>query len=190
MKLFINRPSPYGRKVFVAAFEKNLVSRLDIVNVDPWTDPPALLAVSPIGKVPALLMDDGTRLADSTLIAGYLDEIGDGPALIGEDRLAVLARIALAQGLIDAAFATVIERRRPTDRQWDAWIARQRRAIVRIMDAVAPSAHFDLGDVTLACGLAYLDFRLPDIGWRGARPDLAAWLDRIADRPSMQISAP
>lgn len=190
MKLFINRPSPYGRKVLVAAYEKNIVSRLDIISADPWSDPPALLAASPIGKVPALLMDDGTVLAESTLIASYFDEIGSGASLIGADRYAVLGRAALAQGLIDAAFATIIERRRPADKQWDGWIARQLGAIDRILAATSASRQFDLGDVTLACGLAYLDFRLPEIAWRLARPDLAAWLDDVGRRPSMQASAP
>lgn len=190
MKLFINRPSPYGRKVLVAAYEKNLVSRIEIVNADPWSDPPELIAASPIGKVPALLTEDGTLLTDSTLIAGYFDEIGSGVSLTGTDRFAALARTALAQGLIDAAFAAVIERRRPADKQWDEWVDRQLRAIDRILAVAAPAEQFDLGDVTLACGLAYLDFRLPDIAWRAARPDLAAWLDNIARRPSMQASAP
>ncbi len=78
MKLFINRPSPYGRKVLVAAYEKDIVPQIDIVNVDPWSDPPELIAASAIGKVPALLTDNGALLADSTLIAAYFDEIGSG----------------------------------------------------------------------------------------------------------------
>lgn len=172
MKLFINRPSPYGRKVLVAAYEKDIVARLELVSVDPWSDPLELLAASPIGKVPALLLDDGTLLADSTLIVSFFDEIGAGTTLFGADRFAVLGRAALAQGLLDAALATVIERRRPADKQWDGWIARQRRAIDRVIAAATASKQFDLGDVTLACGLAYLDFRLPDIAWRAARPDL------------------
>lgn len=190
MKLFINRPSPYGRKVLVAAHEKNLVSRIEIVNADPWSDPPELIAANPIGKVPALLTADGMLLADSTLIAGYFDAIGSGVSLIGADRFAVLARAALVQGLIDAAFAAVIERRRPADKRWDEWIGRQFRAIDRILAVATPSKQFDLGDVTLACGLAYLDFRLPEIAWRTARPDLAVWLDDVACRPSMLASVP
>ncbi|MEZ5788896.1 MAG: hypothetical protein R3D62_20965 [Xanthobacteraceae bacterium] len=129
-------------------------------------------------------------LADCTLIAGYFDAIGAGVSLIGVDRLAVLAHTALAQGLIDAAFSAVIERRRPADKQWIDWIDRQLRAVDRILAAAVPAKQFDLGDVTLACGLAYLDFRLPEIAWRASRPDLAAWLDDVACRPSMQASMP
>lgn len=190
MKLFINRPSPYGRKVLVAAYEKDIVSRLELVSVDPWSDPPELIAVSPIGKIPALLLDDGTLLAESALIVSYFDEIGAGATLFGADRFAVLGRAALAQGLIDAAFTTVIEQRRPADKQWEGWIARQHCKIDRIVAAATASRQFDIGDMTLACGLAYLDFRLPDIAWRTARPDLAAWLDDVACRPSMQASVP
>jgi glutathione S-transferase len=49
---------------------------------------------------------------------------------------------------------------------------------------------FDLGDIALACALAYLDFRLPKIAWRCAHRTLAAWLDEVRRRPSMQATAP
>lgn len=190
MKLFNNRPSPYGRKVLVAAHEKRLLDRLVVVQLDPWSDPAELVAATPVGKVPALVADDGTLITESTLIAEYFDAIGSGPKLVGADRFAVLASTALAQGLIDGAFASVIERRRPPDKQWDTWIARQRRAIARTLATVKPPHYFDLAGVTLACGLGYLDFRLPDIDWRAARPDLAAWFDDVAHRPSMQATKP
>ena len=191
MKLYNNRPSPYGRKVLVAAHEKRLLDRLDIRQIDPWSDPPELLAVTPIGKVPALVTDDGTLITESTTICEYFDAVGGGPALIGEDRFAVMARVALAQGLVDAAFGSVIERRRPAERRWDGWIQRQRRAIERTLAKVTPvPGRFDLGDITLACALGYLDFRLPEIAWRSAHRGLGAWLDEVSRRPSMQATVP
>jgi glutathione S-transferase len=103
----------------------------------------------------------------------------------------LMARVALMQGLIDAAFATVIERRRPAERRWDDWVSRQHRAIARTLDIVAPvDDRFDLGDIALACALAYLDFRLPEIAWRRAHPGLGAWLDSVSRRPSMQVTKP
>ncbi len=190
MKLYSSPTSPYGRKVLVVAHEKRLIDRIAVVQLDPWANPPELLAVTPLGKVPALITDDGASINDSTVIAEYFDQIEPDPKLIDTNRLGVLARAALAQGLIDAAFAAVLERRRPAERQWDAWFARQRQAIERTLADVARPDQFDLGGITLACGLAYLDFRLPEIDWRAARPELAAWLDRVARRPSMQATNP
>lgn len=186
MKLYFNKPSPYARKVRVVAHEKGLVGRIDWHEVDPWADPASLHAATPIGKVPALIADDGTLFTESPTIAEYLDHIGSGPSLLAGNRFEVLSRAALAQGLIDAAFGTVIERRRPVERQWDGWLDRLRRAIDRTVPVlVVRTDRFDLGDISTACALAYLDFRLPEIEWRRAHAPLAAWLDSVNQRPSM-----
>lgn len=191
MKLYNNRPSPYGRKVLVVAHEKQLMDRIEVTQIDPWSDPAELLAVTPLGKVPALVTDDGVLITESATISEYFDAVGSGPALIGGDRFEVMARAALGQGLIDAAFASMIERRRPASRQSDDWIARQRRAIQRTLENVAPAGgRFDLGDITLACALAYLDFRLPEVAWRRAWPALGTWLDEASLRSSMQMTMP
>jgi glutathione S-transferase len=76
MKLYNNRPSPYGRKVLIAAHEKSLMKRITLFQIDPWSDPSALLAVTPIGKVPALVTDDGAVITDSTIISEYFDAVG------------------------------------------------------------------------------------------------------------------
>ncbi len=186
MKLFFNKPSPYARKVRVVVHEKQLAERIDWHEVDPWADPPALLAATPIGRVPALIADDGTLFTESGTIAEYLDSVGKGPSLLASDRFAVLARSALAQGLIDAAFGSVIERRRPAERQWGDWLERLRRAIDRTLPTLqVQPERFDLGDISTACALAYLDFRLPEIAWRQSHSRLAAWLDSVNRRPSM-----
>lgn len=186
MKLYFNKPSPYARKVRVVAHEKQLVERLEWHEVDPWADPRALLDATPIGKVPALLTDDDLLLTESQTIAEYLDSVGSGPPLIAGNRFEVLARAALAQGLIDAAFGMVIERRRPAAQQWQGWHERLRRAVDRTLPRLAVSeGRFDLGDISTACALAYIDFRLPEIAWRESHSRLAAWLDRANCRPSM-----
>jgi len=192
MKLFVNRPSPYGRKAIVAALESGLGDRVELVPVDPWVDPPALLSASPAGKVPALLLDDGSVLTESTAIGAYLLDLGGRPDHSAAARLDETLRTSLAQALIDAAYGTVIERRRPPDKQWEQWLERQQGAIHRLLGALQapPADRFDLGDISLACGLAYLDFRLPEVAWRQHRIDLATWLEVAALRPSMTASAP
>ncbi len=191
MKLFFNVASPYARRVIVTAHEKGLIDRIEMRETDPWSDPADLHAATPVGKVPALVTDDGSLITESALIGEYLDFVGDGRSLLGADGMATRMRGALAQGLIDAAFAVVIEGRRPSDRKWPDWIDRQRRAIDRLMPRFeTQDGRFDLGDIALAAGLGYLDFRLPDIEWRVGQPRLAGWLDGVNQRPSMIATAP
>ncbi|NVO16336.1 MAG: glutathione S-transferase family protein [Rhodoplanes sp.] len=185
MKLFYNAPSPYARKVLVLAHELGLVDRLTLVAVDPWRDPPELLEATPLAKVPALVTD-GITLTESTAICEHLLRVAGVARPADGARLDLAARIGLAQGLIDASFGTVVERRRPVEVHWSGWIDRLGSAITRTVATVrTPGGSFDLGDITLACALAYLDFRLPEVAWRAARADLAAWLDDVNARASM-----
>ena len=103
----------------------------------------------------------------------------------------VMARVALAQGVIDAGFANVLEKRRPAEAQSPAAFERHKRALLRIVgQAHVANGRFDLGDISLAAGLGYADFRLPDIDWRAVRPDLGVWLAAVSARPSMQATKP
>ncbi|HUF80722.1 MAG TPA: glutathione S-transferase family protein [Burkholderiales bacterium] len=192
MKLYLNPPSPYARKVVVMAHELGLASQLDILKMDPWGDPQALLDATPLCKVPALVTADGSLLVESTTICEYLMLKAGAPLPGGEERFEVMSRAAVAHGMMDAAFISVIEKRRPPERQWPDWIDRQYRALTRTLPTLAapPQHRFDLGDVTLACTLAYLDFRVSDVNWRTSRPDLAEWLDSVSERPSMIAGRP
>lgn len=191
MKLYVNRPSPYGRKTLVAAIESGQFTALEVVQVDPWTEDPEFLSVVPAGRVPALQLD-GSVLLESTAIALAFMDLSGRVAPSSEERHDERVRTGLAQALIDAAYNTVIERRRPAELQWSKWVDRQRTAIARILAVCPPPAagRFDLGDITLACALGYVDFRLPEIDWRGERPELATWFARIAERPSMTATDP
>lgn len=192
MKLYFNKTSPYARKVRVVVHEKRLAERIQWHETDPWADPEDLHGATPIGKVPALVTDDDLLITESIAIAQHLDLAGDGPSLSAGDAGDLLARTGLAQGLIDASFAIVIEARRPPALQWTDWTQRQIRAIDRTLPRLAlpPEGRFDLGDIGLAVALAYLDFRLKDMAWRARRPDLGAWLDRANQRPSMLATRP
>ncbi len=192
MKLYFNQTSPYTRKVRVVVHEKRLADRVQWCETDPWADPADFHAATPIGKVPALVTDDGVLLTESIAIAQHLDQVGTGPSLSAGDHADLLARIGLTQGLIDASFTMVLEARRPAALRWSEWTQRQTRAIDRTIPALAvpPEGRFDLGDIGLAVALDYLDFRLKDIAWRSARPDLARWLDVVSQRPSMRLTLP
>jgi glutathione S-transferase len=191
MQLYYNLTSPYTRKVRIVLHEKGLFERTEQILVDPWADPAALHAAVPVGRVPALITDDGLVLSESTTICDYLDSLPGGPPLVGQDRWTVMARVAVAQGLIDAAFAIAIEARRPEALRSAETVARHKRAIRRILaSADAQDGRFDLGDISLAAALSYLDLRVGDVEWRQARPDLAAWFAVTSQRPSMQATRP
>ena len=201
MKLFHNIASPFVRKVRVLAAETGLASRIELVQsvftpVSPDTD---LFASNPLGKIPTLMLDDGTALFDSRVICEYLDTLHGGPKMFppeGEARWAALTRQALGDGILDAAVGTRYELAlREPPRQWPEWIENQRQKYRRSLDALEAEAAsldgaLDIGVITAACALGYLDFRYPDEGWRDTRPGLARWYASFSERDSMRTTAP
>lgn len=187
MKLFYSPTSPYARMVLIVVHERGLGDELDLHQVDPWNNPEDLLAVSPLGRVPVLVTDEGAAITESTTICKYLDGMGEHPSLFAPQPLEVLTRVGMAQGLMDATVTTVLERRRPPEHQWDHWAERQLQAIGRTLPKlpVPPEGRFDLGDISLASGLAYLDLRLSGFDWRKLNPGLAEWFGGISERPAM-----
>lgn len=201
MQLYSSPASPYVRKVNVLAIEKGLAARIeDIATVlTPIAPDAALCDANPLGKIPALRLDDGRVLYDSRVICEYIDSLHDGtPALpaSGDARFDVLTRQALADGLLDAAILTRYETfLRPEALRWPEWIEGQAAKIQRSLDAMQTQVadageRFDLGDITFACALSYMDFRYADQDWRARREALAAWYEGVASRPSMQATIP
>ncbi len=198
MKMRSMATSPYARKVLVMAHETGLLDRLELLETDVWAKDSDIAAVNPLGKVPALTTDSGTLLVDSPVICEYLDSLHNGPTMIpraGPDRWSVLRLQAIADGIMDAAVLKVLELRRRQIRRSAGWIARQTRAIHATLDLVEEEiANFDgkvdLGSISLACALGYIDLRLTDENWRAGRSALAAWYAGFSSRPSMQATAP
>lgn len=197
MKLFYAPASPYARKVRIFVIEKGLEAQVEAIAVDPYGPAESLKAANPLGKVPSLVVGGGQAIFDSAVICDYLDSIGAGASLwpTGDAIWAAKTRASLADGMMDALFATVMEGRRPETERSKMWIDRWRAAFLRSVDAVEADAdsfgHGFSGDlIGLACAVAYADFRLPDCNWRAGHPALAAWYERIWRRPSMVATAP
>ena len=198
MKLYWSPASPYARKVRATAREKGLADRIEEVTVETSQDPAGLIAANPLGKVPALALDDGTTLFDSPVICAWLDAQGDGPALVpaaGPDRYRVLRAEALADGIMDLAVGLIMERRKPEDERSPTTAARWRGQLSRALDAVPGEVavlpeDLTLGHLALAVALAYVEFRHPDIAWRDGRPELTTWFEALATRPSLAETAP
>jgi glutathione S-transferase len=48
----------------------------------------------------------------------------------------------------------------------------------------------DIGTITIACALGYMDFRYGNDNWRASRPKLAAWFEQFSKRPSLAQTMP
>ena len=112
----------------------------------------------------------------------------------GEMRWTALRRQALADGILDAAVNTRYETfLRPENLRWSDWIEGQMQKVRRSLDALDAEPlgeTVDIGTISVACALGYLDFRFPDEGWRDTRPKLAAWFEMFSARPSMSETLP
>lgn len=196
MKLHLNKASPYARLALVVAHEKGLAAQLELVWVDPWASAPEFLAVAPLARVPVLVTDSGEAIPDSAAICDYLDAVGDTRSLAPPmpARARMLRKYGLGRGLIELAFGATIEKRfhpaeQPLGKRWGETVARAAEHLEsRIADL--NSSEPDLGDLCIAVGLGYADFRMPHVAWRASCPRLAAWQDRMNERTSLRATAP
>jgi glutathione S-transferase len=200
MKLIASLTSPYARKVRIVLAEKKI--ECDLVEDSPWEPQSRVSDYNPLGKVPVLVLDDGTALFDSRVIVQYLDTVSPVSRLIpetGRQRIAVKRWEALADGLCDAAAAIVVERRRPVKQQSKEWIDRQLGKIELALAGLAADLGdrawcngegYSLADIATGCALAYLDLRHPDVDWRDAYPNLVKLADKLAKRASFAETAP
>lgn len=197
MKLFYSPTSPYARKCRALAIEKGIEGRIEIITASPMSNPPELQAANPLGKVPALILANGQCVVDSPVICAHLDSLTDAPRLIPADpaaRIDALTHEALADGIMDAAFAIVMERKRPEAQRSPEWLLRWtsaiRRSVAHFNARIPARQQPDIGDLSLACALAYVDFRLGDLAWDAEALALRAWLSSVHARPSLAATAP
>ncbi|MDX7952458.1 glutathione S-transferase N-terminal domain-containing protein [Lichenihabitans sp. Uapishka_5] len=178
--------SPFGRKVKIAAALLELGATLRSVDADTTDAADSLRRENPLGKIPTLVLDDGTTLYDSRVIVEYLDHLAGGHRLLPAEpahRFRTLTLQALADGFTDAALLMVYEQRWRAEANRDArWTAHQGDKIERALgalEAAPPNGDIDIGHVALACGLGYLDLRF-DGTWRATHPRLVTWLEAFA----------
>ena len=179
--------SPFGRKVRMAIDSLELGSRITVVPADTLDENDTLRLQNPLGKIPCLLLPDGTALYDSRVIIDYLQEVAGTERLYprqGETRHRLLTRATLADGMADAALLLVYEGRfREPDTHSERWLAHQRgkisRALATFENDLPDWKKTDIVSIALACALSYLDWRKP-IAWRANFPRTSAWLEAFA----------
>jgi glutathione S-transferase len=179
-------PSPFGRMVKIAAHVLGQFEGLTIENTDTMDAGDSIRKQNPLGKIPALLLQDSRVVYDSRVILDYLDGQAGGGKIIpssGDDRLEVMVRCAMFCGLLDAAILIVYEDRfRPEGKRVSEFVEYQRDKIIRVLKAVAESAPSytngpipDIGEIALACSIDYLDYRKP-VNWRDHCAQMEQWM--------------
>lgn len=180
-------PSPFGRKVKISAYGLGLMERIEIVATSTAEPDDPIRKLNPLGKIPALELEDGTVLYDSRVIVDYLDGLAGGGRLVpvaGPERYDELRRQALADGLMDAALLQVYETRLRAEGERSAsWVELQAGKVARALDAIdssPPQETGRIGAIATACALGYLDLRFSG-AWRTSHPGLVGWLDAFRD---------
>ena len=203
MKLIGSTSSPYVRKVRVVMAEKKL--DYQFVEEDVWSADTGIAHSNPLGKVPCLVMEGGEALFDSRVIVEYLDTlspVGKLIPVVGRERAEVKTWEALADGVLDAAILARLEANwagRTKAQRSQAWIDRQMAKIDASLKAMSQGLgekpfcagiYLSLADIAVGCALGYLDFRFPDIDWRGSYPNLAKLHEKLMQRQSFADSKP
>ena len=201
MKLIGSLSSPFVRKTRVVMAEKKI--DCELVLEDPWAPDSNVHSYNPLGKVPCLVLDDGEAVFDSRVICEYVDTLTPVGKLLPQERrerTEVRCWEALADGMLDAAVLIRVEttQREPAQRN-DAWVERQQRKIDDGLKAMTKGLgtknwcsanHFTLADIAFGCALGYLDFRMPQLEWREAYPNLDKHFQRLSQRQSFIDTMP
>jgi glutathione S-transferase len=201
MKLIGSVTSAYVRKARVVLAEKKLDYQFELENV--WAPETNIASSNPLGKVPCLVMEDGSAMYDSRVIAEYLDTLTPVCKLLpanSRDRANVKVWEALADGVLDAAVLAFLERTwRPAAQQSEAWFDRQMGKVHGGLEVMSENLgeqpfcmgiHYTLADVAVGCTLGWLAFRFPDIAWRDTCPNLARLFDKLSERQSFKDTVP
>src|SRR5690348_4294958 len=201
MKLLGSLPSPFTRKVRIVLAEKKIECELELVDVQPVDNP--VNAHNPLGKIPTLLLDDGTALYDSAVIAEFLDAVSPISRLIPEEtrpRVAVRRWEALADGVVDAGLLVRHELMRDKQERSKAWIDKQLARMCRGLEQMASDLgerafchgeRYSLADIAVGCCIGWLEFRKPDdVDWLADYAGLAQHYRKLMERPAFADTAP
>ena len=200
MKLYASAGSPFARKIRVLLLEKNVPHEIEMVELFGAND---LKRTNPIGKVPALRLDDGRVLISSPLIADYLDDRFPQPRFIPADpelRLEVRRWEALADGTMDAAIASLYEMRFHDEQKRSRdWLDRQRGKLdtgFATLEGMLDGRRWCVGDavsladVAIACHIGFIMLRRPEYFPQEMCPNLARLWTSMEARESMKRTAP
>jgi glutathione S-transferase len=196
MKLIYSQASPYARKVRACAIALGIDRQIELVEADVADPPDWLLAANPLGRVPTLIAEDGFAIFDSAVICEYLNGSAEFLPIIppsGAARWLCLRLEALGDGLMDAAVSLrqvqgsgMLPAEHPLARRHLGAIERT----LGHLEKTRPAQHVDVGTISIACGLGYLDLRFPAMEWRATHPQVASWHAQFSRHPCLSETAP
>jgi glutathione S-transferase len=202
MTLLYSPLSPFARKVLVLLHATGQIEHVTLQQVQPAPTQPVaeLNANNPAGKIPALILADGSVLHDSRVILDYLDQQHPGTPLIprnGPERWQLLTLASLADAVMDAAVLMRYESfLRPEALRWATWLDGQGQKIERTLQqfeqlaAAQLSPQLNIATIGLACALGYLDLRQSELAWRERYPALAKWYAGFSQQPALLATQP
>ena len=195
MKLLYTKRSPYARKVRILALEKKI--EMPLVDEDLTKKSSALLKANPLGKIPALLLDNGEAIFDSPVICQYIDGLNDAPILIprsGKERLQVLQWEAIGDGLTDVSLAAYREKlNHPNDFNAPFVTAQEdtiRRTLTYIDEHISELTTLSLAPIAVVAGVGYTQFRIGHLVDAKQFPNLMSWFQEFSRRPSVNSTVP
>ena len=196
MKLYISDTSPYARMARIVVHEKGLGARVEEVQARTREAHSPYYEVNPSGRIPYLITDEGQGIEGSALVCRYLDELDGAPAFDWQGDWEARRLEEQARSLLDGLGVWVRELRRPEDERSPTILAHEAARADRLTahwEAQAGHAllqgPLDMVQITLVCALE-MDLRLDGFQWRERCPELARWLARITDRPSIAATRP
>jgi len=201
LKLYITPGSPYARMARVVVQEKKLEDRVEIIEAKTRTENSTYYDINPSGRVPYLLLEDGSGLEESALVCRYLDTLDGEPTLDtapGAPEWELPRLEAMARSMLDGIGVWSREYvYRPAEIRSDFIIGHESARAMRMLDAFEREIEnpiltgpLNMAQLTLACTLHGRDLLAGGVEWRGERPNLAAWIDRIGERPSFASTKP
>ncbi|MFM2366023.1 MAG: hypothetical protein RIR95_631 [Pseudomonadota bacterium] len=192
--------SPVTRRIGVTLHHYAIPFTRDTRSI--FGDAAEIAKISPLTRIPALILDDGEVLIDSVAILDHLDESVDpATALVarsGPDRRRVLQVAALAQGTLEKVVAVVYERHyHPAahiSREWEARCQSQLVAGLTELErrCLTPwycGSKFSHADIMIGCLVAYLRLRLPEAFLDTDYPKLATLSARCEALPCFKAAA-
>jgi glutathione S-transferase len=201
MKLLASLASPYTRKVRVVLAEKKIDCELELVDVNPVDNP--VNPSNPLGKVPTLVLDDGTALYDSRVIVEFLDARSPINRLIPDetrDRVGVRRWEALADGVLDAGLLVRYESLRDARERSQSWtdkqVARMHRGTALMAKEIegrnwCHGDRYSLADIAVGCAMGWLAFRKPgEVDWEAEYGTLARHYKKLMERAAFADSVP
>jgi len=199
MKLIGSYTSPFVRKISVLLLEKGIT--FEFINELPYNAESGVARYNPLGKVPALVTDDGECWFDSPIIAQYIELLNVAPTMVPREPKAALQvrqLESLADGIMDAGLTIVRELARPAAQQSETELLRQREKITRSLDALEgyvaggtlKANETNLATIAVACAIGYLNFRHISPGWCASRPHLVKLADTLFQRDSFARTEP